>query len=53
MAPASSLMLGLAHFRGAFYSDTFLTGVPHATTMDDVVQGYHIPKGAINIYHAL
>ena len=26
------------------------TGIPHATTADDVYESFHIPKGTINIY---
>jgi cytochrome P450 len=31
----------------------FLTGAPHATTTDDVFQGFRIPKGAINVHFIL
>jgi len=29
----------------------FFTGIPHATTADDVYESFHIPKGAINGHH--
>jgi len=55
MALADSLRLGLAYcpYPWCILPVTFLTGIPHATTTDDVVQGYHVPKGAINIYYIL
>ncbi|KAJ3561458.1 hypothetical protein NP233_g10180 [Leucocoprinus birnbaumii] len=46
LVPAGKFMIALSHRTIAQLTSL---GIPHATTADDIYEGYHIPKGSIVI----